>query len=306
MYLWLIKERAFHTAVLAMDSVPKLFIENVNGSLSKQALEALKCCHSLVWQKEAEHMWRMSREIGIHVVVPLDGDQPLHRYTIHDCAPSTFLLQRLSLDDLRRTRYARISMEIFPWSLDDGEESNNKCLNSVFANAKHVEKLRMGCADRFDSLFQNFFPLSVSTIEITTCTFAKNSVFPEWLQKTLRSNSLQELSIRWTTVEGRTIDVEEDIFHQSLAYRRNLKICMFNNRKLTNLNAEFFQRALDLWTNLEKPFPRKIRYDSPYFSQEGSDPLRNGYFKGEESILHKSGSGKVTWKQSATEMIFTP
>uniref|UniRef100_A0A1I7YEZ9 FBA_2 domain-containing protein n=1 Tax=Steinernema glaseri TaxID=37863 RepID=A0A1I7YEZ9_9BILA len=235
-----------------MDSVPILFIESVSASLSRESLENLKGCRSAVWQVGAERIWTVMKEMQIEVSVPLQNHPSLYSYAI----------QQHSLDDLRRTKYARIDMALSPWPQDPGEASSVEGLKSLFtyANALNVESLDMYGVHRFDSLFQNFFPQSVNIIKIENCTFGADSAFPEWLRKTLRSNPLQKLLVKWTTVEGKREDLEEDLFHQSFMHRKHLEIRLYGNKNLTNFNAPLFRRVLDLWTNSEKPFPREIRY----------------------------------------------
>uniref|UniRef100_A0A1I7YFJ3 FBA_2 domain-containing protein n=1 Tax=Steinernema glaseri TaxID=37863 RepID=A0A1I7YFJ3_9BILA len=116
-----------------MDSVPILFIESVSASLSRESLENLKGCRSAVWQVGAERIWTVMKEMQIEVSVPLQNHPSLYSYAI----------QQHSLDDLRRTKYARIDMALSPWPQDPGEASSVEGLKSLFtyANALNVESL---------------------------------------------------------------------------------------------------------------------------------------------------------------------
>uniref|UniRef100_A0A1I7YU57 F-box domain-containing protein n=1 Tax=Steinernema glaseri TaxID=37863 RepID=A0A1I7YU57_9BILA len=301
--------KAFKNVANAMDSVPLLFVESVSASLAKESLANLKGSRSAVWQVGAEWIWKVeqmskkSTKTFIEVCIP-DGAPP--GYTIHNRLSSTTSPEQLTIDDFCKKRYSLTSMDISPCYR--GTEASIEGIDSLLAcvNARYLEKLSMRSLHRVDSLFQNFFPLSVNTVSITDCTFGANSAFPEWLRRTLRSDHLQELTILYTTVEGRREDVEQDLLRQLFLCRKSLKINMAGNQNFTNLGMTFFQRVLDLWMNLEKPFTREVRYDllDLYYSE--IDELRCSYFKDGESLHHKSGSGTVTWKHSSLDMTFTP
>uniref|UniRef100_A0A1I7ZF97 FBA_2 domain-containing protein n=1 Tax=Steinernema glaseri TaxID=37863 RepID=A0A1I7ZF97_9BILA len=156
------------------------------------------------------------KEISIDVRVST-SETPLYWYHIWN--PLILRFQQLSLDDLRRIRYARVSIDIV--RCNQGTKPCN--MNALFTHvsARHVERLEMQSVHRVDSLFQNFFPLSVNTIIIRDCIFAADSAFPEWFRRTLRANSLQELRVQRITVEGRSEDVDEDIIHLSLMHGKN-------------------------------------------------------------------------------------
>uniref|UniRef100_A0A1I8A889 FBA_2 domain-containing protein n=1 Tax=Steinernema glaseri TaxID=37863 RepID=A0A1I8A889_9BILA len=281
----------FDRTITAMDSVPNIFIESVCASLSRESLEDLEGCRSALWNMGAKDMSRKAKEVRIDVSVC--PESLVRSYTTYTDGFPT------SLDDLRRTKYARISMHVVPWNT---RPAVNDRLNSLFAyvSTRHVEELSMMSVDHIDSLFQNFLPLSViSTIKIWSCTFEADSAFPEWLRRTLRSNSLQDICIIGTTIEGRSEDVEEDLIHQSLIHGKRLKICMDGNRNFTNLKTPFLRRILELWTNSEKPFPREVSYHIPYHCIKEMIAVQREYIGNEESgtLLHKSGSGKVTWER---------
>uniref|UniRef100_A0A1I7YYM3 F-box domain-containing protein n=1 Tax=Steinernema glaseri TaxID=37863 RepID=A0A1I7YYM3_9BILA len=299
-----------------MDSVPKLFIESVCALVSNESLEAFKGCRSAVWRKKAKEIWRKTRKMLIDVNVLEESNPPAYRYVIAG---------RCSLDDLRRERYTRIIMYIGSEDQDTKKSTNIDGLKPLFAyvSTRHVEELNMSSVHRFDSLFQNFFPLSVNSIIIWRCTFGANSAFPqwlrrtlrmnslqelniiEWLRRTLRSNPLQELNIKRTTVEGRKEDVEEDLIHQSLMHGKHLKICMDSNHNFTNLDSTFLGRVLELWKNSEKPLPRQIRYHFPCYYRE--EQIRH-YLNDVEgkTLVHKSGSGTMSWTYNPLELTFTP
>uniref|UniRef100_A0A1I7YU16 FBA_2 domain-containing protein n=1 Tax=Steinernema glaseri TaxID=37863 RepID=A0A1I7YU16_9BILA len=282
-----------------MEYVPTLFLERVSALLTKESLGNLKGCRSAAWQKVAKQMWTVMKKVRIEVQVPRE-DNPT--YVIYNCATS--FLRRLSVEDLRKSKHAFINMDISQRHYGPEEECSGELF--IIANALHVEKLKMEYVHRFDTLFQNFFPLSVHIIKITDCIFAENSTFPEWLRRTLRSNSLQELTVEWITVEGRPEDVEEDVLHQSLMCGKSLNICLGYNKNFTNLNAPFFRRVLNFWMNCEEPFPREIRYTFSCRFPKEIEPLCLEYFKDGKSILHKSGNVKVTWESSRKQMVFTP
>uniref|UniRef100_A0A1I7YU82 FBA_2 domain-containing protein n=1 Tax=Steinernema glaseri TaxID=37863 RepID=A0A1I7YU82_9BILA len=285
-----------------MDSVPLLFVESVSASLSKDSTYRLKDCRSAVWKVGAEHIWTVMKDIDIQVLVP--RMDPLYGCLISERIPSTMIAKQRSIDDLRRIRFAWVYVNILPRL--GGPEASIKSLNALFSHVSsiHVERLRMQCVRRIDSRFQNFFPNSVNRISTTCCTFGADSVFPEWLRRILRSNSLHELSITSTNVEGRIEDVEEDLIHQSFMHGKPLEIYMTGNQNFTNLNAKFFRKVLDLWINSETPFPREISYLSNIRNEE-MRTLRRECFNGKESLLHKSRNGKVIWEIGSTAIKFT-
>uniref|UniRef100_A0A1I7YTP7 FBD domain-containing protein n=1 Tax=Steinernema glaseri TaxID=37863 RepID=A0A1I7YTP7_9BILA len=291
-----------------MDAVPMLFIESICALLSKDSIRRLKGCRSAVWQKGAEHMLAVMKGIHITVRVPSRSEPPLYRYNIWESKSVTPFRELRSLNDLRKIRYARVSIGISSRNLAAEESANVDGIKLLFtsASARNVESLCMYGVYRFPSLFLNFFPCSVNTIKIWKCTFGADSTFAQWLRRTLRLHSLQELTAEWITVEGRKEDVEEDLLHQLLMYGKGLNITLAGNYNFTNLNAKSLQNVLDLWMNLEKPFPRAITYGLPHNCDQIFNFLLSNYFKNEEILRHKSGSGMVTWNRIYAEITFTP
>uniref|UniRef100_A0A1I7ZJV6 FBD domain-containing protein n=1 Tax=Steinernema glaseri TaxID=37863 RepID=A0A1I7ZJV6_9BILA len=210
------RERIFKGPANAMDSVPMLFIESVCALLSRESLKDFKGCRSAVWKVGAKEMSRKAKKVFINVEVLNGSNPPAYRHDKKMSPPG----------DLQRNRYAQISMLIGPGNQGTKESTNIDGLKPLFAyvNTRYVKELIMSSVHLSDSLFREFFPLSVNSIRICNCTFGADSAFPKWLRRTLRMNSLQELRITSTTVEGRKEDVEEDLIDLSLMHGKRLKI----------------------------------------------------------------------------------